>query len=694
MNHNAHILLVDDEKGMCDSLKTLLEMENYKVEATTDSGRALDLLGEVDFDLIITDIKMPKVSGLEILRKARSIDPYLEVILMTGYASLASAKEAVDQGAFGYLAKPIEFEELKITIARSLEKRYTALEKERLLDELTISNTRLELSLAQFDALYSASTILATTIDLTEALTQILSLAIDVIGARIGSVMILDPTRQELYIGAACGLASDIVANTRMKVGSSISGHVAQTGKPLIIADIEKDKRFSRINRQHYESKSLISVPLQYKGNILGVINLNNKIAGSPFNNDDLRILSSLAAQAAIAIDRANIFGERVEKINELSILYDITQKISTIDSIEKVGETIYAEMRKLIHNIEAIFWFGHIERTNSLQLELHYQSERCDPSQVFPAELKIDKEVIGIGQDVDINSVTGQLLKLFAEYAAKNKFATEIIPVQLRGSVSGFMVIQSEGAISATGQNLSTIVATQAASIYERQKAIFNGIKLVTMGKMISEICHDLKKPLTNVKGNVQIYKDKIKGPIAEEFFVSTEKELNRLHDLVKEIVNFANPTKYYTRRESLKNTIEKAAGLLTRDFEKKHIAFELSCESVPDIEINKNEILESFLNIMLNAVESMETGGRLIVKIGPNPQNEPYVHITISDTGCGIPEKELPKIFDHYYTTKETGTGLGLSIVERVISAHNGKLTVDSQIGKGTTFNIDLPI
>lgn len=694
MNHKASILLVDDEKGMCDSLKTLLEMENYKVAATTDSAKALELLTEMDFDLVITDIKMPKVSGLEILRKARQNDPYLEVILMTGYASLASAKEAVDQGAFGYLAKPIEFEELKITIARSLEKRHTALEKERLLDELTISNTKLEQSLAQFDALYSASTILASTIDLTEALTQILSLAIDVIGARIGSVMILDPNNQELYIGAACGLASEIVSNTRMKVGSSISGYVAKTGKPLMIADIEKDQRFSRINRQHYESKSLISVPLQYKGNILGVINLNNKVNSAPFDSDDLKILTSLAAQAAIAIDRANIFGERVEKINELSILYDITRKISTIDDIDKVGETIYFEMRKLIHNIQAIFWFGLIERTNSLQLELHYESEICCPGRLFPTELKIAKEVIGIGQGVDIDSISGQLLNSFAEYAARNKFATEIIPVQLRGAISGFMVILSDGAISATGQNLSTIVAAQAASIYERQKAILNGTKLVSMGKMISEICHDLKKPLTNIKGNIQIYRDKFDGPIADEFFTSSEKELNRLQELVKEIVNFANPTKYYTQKESLKKVIEKASGLLARDFQKKNIDFQLICDTVPDIEINKNEILESFLNIILNAVESMDAGGRLIVKIGPHPQAEPYVHVTISDTGCGIPEKELPKIFERYYTTKETGTGLGLAIVERVISAHNGRLTVDSRVGEGTTFKIDLPI
>jgi signal transduction histidine kinase len=136
----------------------------------------------------------------------------------------------------------------------------------------------------------------------------------------------------------------------------------------------------------------------------------------------------------------------------------------------------------------------------------------------------------------------------------------------------------------------------------------------------------------------------------------------------------------------------MEKAAGLLSRDFEKKKIKFTLICEDAPEVEVNKNEIFEAFLNIMLNAVESMDDGGKLDVRIGPHPEQEPFVHVEISDTGCGIPQNELPKIFDRYYTTKETGTGLGLAIVERVISAHNGRMTVESVIGKGTTFKIDL--
>jgi DNA-binding NtrC family response regulator len=133
MMEKTRILLIDDEERMCESLKTLLEMEGYEVQPFTNSGDAVKKLSEDSFDLIISDIKMPGIDGIEILRQAHEHDPNLEVILITGYASLESAKDAVDKGAFSYLTKPLEFEELKISVTRSLEKRQIALEKERLL---------------------------------------------------------------------------------------------------------------------------------------------------------------------------------------------------------------------------------------------------------------------------------------------------------------------------------------------------------------------------------------------------------------------------------------------------------------------------------------------------------------------------------------------------------------------------------
>lgn len=690
----ARILLIDDEKRMCDSLKTLLEIEGYEVAALTDARAGAKMLDESAFDLVITDIKMPGVSGIEILKIAHARDAHLEVILMTGYASLESAKEAVDQGAFSYLTKPVEFEELKIAAARSLEKREIALEREKLMIELSRANALLKQKLSEIDALYSAGTILATTIDLTEALTQILSLAIDVIGAKIGSVMILDPSKKELYIGAACGLSKDIVLNTRLQLGDSISGYVAKTAKPLIVEDIEKDPRFSRLNRQHYELKSLISVPLQYKDKIYGVINLNNKMTGTAFNDDDLTVLTTFASQAAIAIDRANIFADRGEKINELSVLFDLTRQISTLDTTDQIGEIIFGQLNKLI-NIEAVVWYCLNERNSTYIMEFSYAKDAASPKDRPPAELKINKEVIGSGGGVDINYIKKDLMKWIADNCPDQGLAIEIIPVQLHGSVSDFMAIVSKSELSDQAKSLAAVVANQAASVYDRQKAILNAMKLVTMGKMISEICHDLKKPLTNLKGNVQVYKGKIRGKEAADFFTSSEKELNRLHGLVMEMVDFANPNKYSTTRENLPDLVEKATALLDRDLERKNIKFTLiQAENLPAVWINKNEIFEAILNIIQNAIESIDEEGKIEVTIKPHPAGEPYVQIAVADTGCGIPEKEQLRVFDRYYTTKEVGTGLGLAIVERVIEVHNGRLSLISEEGKGTTFMIELPV
>ena len=205
------ILVIDDEPRMVDSLKTLLTMEGYQVVGEHDPIKALKKLDEDDFDLVITDIKMPGHDGIDILTRAHARDPFMGVILITGYASLDSARLAIDKGAFGYLTKPLEMDELKLAVAQSIEKRQIELERLKLLNELKVANETLELKLAQINALSAAGNLLATTLDLREALTSILSLAIDVIGAKMGSVMILDPEKQELYIGASCGLEDRVV---------------------------------------------------------------------------------------------------------------------------------------------------------------------------------------------------------------------------------------------------------------------------------------------------------------------------------------------------------------------------------------------------------------------------------------------------------------------------------------------------
>ena len=690
------ILIIDDEPRMVDSLKTLLTMEGYEVNGQNDASRAVRILEDHDFDLVITDIQMPVHDGIDILTRAHNKDPFMGVILITGYASLDTAKLAIDKGAFGYLTKPLEMDELKLLVAQSLEKRSIELERLKLLNELKVANEKLELKLAQINALSSAGNLLAATIDLKEALTSILSLAIDVIGAKLGSVMILDHDRNELYIGASCGLTESVVQSTRMPIGSSISGYVAQTGRPLIIEDIEKDPRFARINRQKYESKSLISVPLIYKDQLFGVINLNNKIDGKPFTEDDLNMLTSLGLPAAVAIDRANLIADKTRTISELRILHSLAEQVSMLDDPTKIGQATYIGLRNLL-NIEFLFWFDYLERGNILQLEFYFGQLPQAPIPQNIKSLSIQQEGLSFGHEDAIRKMSETLAENIHQFTGE-KIKIIPIPIFLRRALAGVAVLAFplDFDFKPSLKELALLALSQTAAIYQRQRAVLNATQLVTMGRLLADIGHDLKKPLTNLKGSIQIYKDKIEGKKAKEFFPEAEKEVNRLSELVKEMVEFANPNKYQTRRVEISELFAKSLDILASDLKSKEIKVIREIPvGLPPVMVNEHEMYQVFVNVLLNAVDSMDSGGTLYLNCSKLEEgNSDWLRISIRDTGCGIPEDNLARIFSRYYTTKSTGTGLGLSIVERIIAVHNGRIDVKSEVGKGTEFTIDLRI
>jgi signal transduction histidine kinase len=242
-------------------------------------------------------------------------------------------------------------------------------------------------------------------------------------------------------------------------------------------------------------------------------------------------------------------------------------------------------------------------------------------------------------------------------------------------------------------------LIISQASGLYEREKALLNATRLLTMGNMISEISHDLRKPLTNIKGWIQILGEKWPEVTDDaDFFKMVEEEIHRLNDLVKELVDFSKPHKYETEIRDIRSIIRRAAELIGPELRKKKIRFsDTYAECNYEIAVNKNQILEVFLNLFLNAADALEDGGELTVtgRIGrPSFKNIDYLAVIISDNGHGIKKENLPKIFDRYYTTKESGTGLGLAVVERIMAAHGGTLTVESDIGKGTDFTLYFPL
>ena len=244
------ILVVDDEVRMCDSLFELLSGAGYEVATTQSAIDAIDKIKADNFDLVISDIKMPGKTGLELLKAVKSIDPEIVVILITGYASLESALEAIKEGAFEYHLKPVEFSQLEISVKRGLETRASTLARRQLVEDLKIANLNLNNRLNEINALYEAGKSLSAASNLKELLEKIVTLASGVTQAEIGSLMLIDKAGEFLTIKTSIGLDRKMADAVRLPIGESIAGYVAMLGEPLIVPDVEKDDRFKRINKE------------------------------------------------------------------------------------------------------------------------------------------------------------------------------------------------------------------------------------------------------------------------------------------------------------------------------------------------------------------------------------------------------------------------------------------------------------
>lgn len=701
-----HIVLVDDEQRMCDSLTKLLNGEGYKVTPFLNARDASEYIQKNQFDLLITDIKMPEVTGLDLLKTVKDVDDEIPVILMTGYASLDSAVEAIASGAYDYLMKPVEFAQLGLTVKRALEKREADLNRLSLMEELKISNLILHRRINEINALYEAGKSIGSTANLKELLKQIVALASNVTEAQVGSIMLLNERGKYLTIEAAIGLEKKVVDSTKLDVGKSIAGTVAETGEPLIIDNVEDHQTFRRKNKDKYGGASLLCAPMKIKNKVIGVINMANKIDGKKFDKNDLRLLSTFASQAAVAVDDANQFEKTNRRLTEFEILHEINREMPEIKNLASFRETLISKLNR-VFKIDYCLWFSW-DKENAIFITDGAtgwdglpitSSGKIDLKQIKWDEviLKPDKP-----EKLNFNDIPKLTKKLAALIKANENFpspseASVAIPIFRLGEPAFvvFLGAFGEDFYDEDDISLASLVISQSAILFERENTLLNATRLLTMGNMISEISHDLRRPLTTIKAGLQVIQGKIVDSLQNpQLFDTVLDEVHRMNELVRELVDFSNPKKYQTEKIDLKNLVEKSYELMRPELDKKKISFEYDFDDADfHVIINKNQILEIFLNLMQNAIDSMEQGGQLKVKGCveiPDHKSKEYLAVKFIDNGCGISKENQSQIFDRYFTTKETGTGLGLAVVERIISAHNGTLSVKSEEGKGTVFTL----
>jgi len=315
-------------------------------------------------------------------------------------------------------------------------------------------------------------------------------------------------------------------------------------------------------------------------------------------------------------------------------------------------------------------FYNSAAERITGLDLA---QARGKDPDTILPSHFCGLKESLDLGESVSEKEMECEF--------TENK----VVPV----SISASQIINEEGQF--VGQ---VLILRDLGEVRRLQDEIRRKEKLAAIGGLAAGVAHEIRNPLSSIKGIASYYKSKFEdGSEDKEMAGVMIEEVDRLSRVISELLEFARPTKLNRKPSDINEILRHSTRLVEQEAAAKKIGVQLNLASDSvKADVDPDRLTQCFLNLFLNALQAMESGGRLTVSSSAGINGD--ISIDIKDNGSGISAENLNKIFDPYFTSKPKGTGLGLAIVHKIIEAHQGQIKVRSALGQGTVFSIALPL
>jgi PAS domain S-box-containing protein len=290
----GRILVVDDEPDLKNVLVEALERNGYEVTGCNSGLAAVAELRDQDFDLLLTDLMMPEMDGISLLKVALEIDPHLVGIIVTGQGSIQTAVDAMQRGAFDYVLKPFRMQTLMPVLTRAMNVRHLKLENMELRETV---------------AIHGLCQTIAFTLDTQTVLSKLADAALQQSDADEVSVLLPTHDGTELYVAAVRGKKRERLLGERIPYDQSIASWVARERQPVILNGEVHDERFIALWPRP-EIRSAISVPMQVANKLVGIINLNVTSRLRPFTLGQMKALSILGSTAAAALESASLYAQ------------------------------------------------------------------------------------------------------------------------------------------------------------------------------------------------------------------------------------------------------------------------------------------------------------------------------------------------------------------------------------------------
>ena len=666
MNKVGKILVVDDDPNLRKTLADILRLKGYECLVAGSGADAIAAAARERIGVALIDLMLPDMSGLDVMERIKAVSPLTEAIILTGHASLDTAIAATRRGAFCYLVKPYQIDELLLNIRHGVERQQAQAQIQRLSEALRWSHEAI--FLADADLRFEYANAAATRL-LGYASEELAGQSIALIGVPDDTVS--GPLQVAAIVRAQGGFAGETLR--RAKDGRLV---------PVLLSVAPIRDGQGRITN--------------YVGTMTDLAGIRRMEESLRESEEKFKSISAAAQDAIISLDEHGA----------ISFWNAAAEKIFGYAAAEVIGRDLHALCAPPRFHEACRAGFAHFRTSGqggAVGRTLELAAIRKGGEE-FPIEISLSgvrhKDrwlAIGIVRDISERKWAEREARCYVEELTRTNSALQTLNARLEQAQS--QILQSEkmasiGMLAAgVAHEINNPVGFIKSNMQSLGRYVQDLLRVVDAYEKVERSLPQHSEAFAELhRLEQQIEFEYEKGDILA-LLSESRQGMDRVTKIVKDLKDFSHME---SQDEWLVEDIHKGLdSTLNVVWNELKYRCEVKKEYglLPPVECLLSQLNQVFMNLLVNAAQAIETRGTITIRTGTESDR---VWIEIADSGKGIAADSLGRIFDPFYTTKPIGqgTGLGLSVSYSIVQKHHGRIVVDSEVGKGTTFRVSLPL